>query len=50
MKLWMHFKSILEPFATEENLMEILDVNLTLCNTPSDNELMRLQDFQKKIN
>ena len=50
MKIWLLLKNILEPLATQENMMEVLDINLSILTQPHFIEMMRMQDIQKEIN
>ena len=42
MKVWLHFSKILEPFASEENSMEVADVQISNPNATKFFLLMKM--------
>ena len=46
MKLWLHFTKILKRFQTEDNKMEVADVQLSNSSAPKYFLLMKMEEFQ----
>lgn len=50
MKTWLHFQKILQPFMTQDNKMEVADVQISNSTTPKFFYLLKLSEFQIQIN
>ena len=49
MKLWLHFTNILEAHRSEDNTMEVADVQISDPESQKNNLLLRMQEFQTQI-
>ena len=50
MKIWLHFRSLMEEYKLEGNDQEIVDVTLSLCSSPSIDWIFKMEETQNKIN
>ena len=50
MKVWLHFMDLLKPLKTCENIMEIVDVTLSLFSDEETQIILKMQKLQWSIN